>query len=119
MGDNVLESQAQNTRKRRQRHRESQSQGQLFVRPEVVAVEYTVECTDGNSIASGDRVNCYVAPDGVQVDVVKETRRVGIVSRSGGAELLRRSLDTSGIASAVVRKACELSGTATIAIVTG
>jgi hypothetical protein len=119
MGENVLESQAQNTRKRRQRHKAGQLQGELFARPDVVAVEYTVECADEPGIADGDQVVCYVVPDATRVDVLKENRRVGVVNPAGGADLLRRSLAPVGIASAVVCKACKLSGTATIAIVTG
>jgi hypothetical protein len=116
MGDNVLESQAQNTRKRRQRHRDRQLQGELVVRPEVIAVEYTVECNDGNAIAHGDQVDCYACADGERVDVVKENRRVGVITRSGGADLLQASVGVSGIGRAVVLKVCELSGTATIAM---
>jgi hypothetical protein len=112
MGDNILESQAQNTKKRRQRQRAALKQPELIVRLEEISIEYTVEPVGGSALKPGDRIHCYVRDDGVSIDVVQDNHLVGVVPHDGGADVLRHSLGDVRLGVLIVRSICELTGTA-------
>jgi hypothetical protein len=114
MGDNVLESQAEHTKKRRERQRVRQLQTELIVRPEVISVEYTVDCSQGDELKAGDHVHCYAGELGAPIEVVKENHLVGVVQQGGGADLLRESLGSRGIGQFVVHSVCSLTATAKV-----
>jgi hypothetical protein len=114
MGDNILESQATNTKKRRERQQAQLQQDELFARPDEISTEYTVDCSRFPEMKIGDTVHCYIGKDGVTVDVLKENRRVGTVGSDGGLDSLRSSLGQAAIGVFVVQTLCDITETAKI-----
>lgn len=111
MGDNILESQAKNTKKRRSRKQTDLEQGRLFIRGNDASIEFTVDCDATDSSQKvGDVLHCFPGRGKAPVDVVHENRKIGVVDEGGGATL-RKILAESGCKSLIVTNVCELTNT--------
>lgn len=96
MGDNYLEAQAKNTKKRRAKAAAAIKAPKLLIRPDQVLDNFTVDCRDGYELAAGDVLLCFPgAGDGV--DVVRGHERVGAVGPLGGAQSLSAKIDEAGV----------------------
>lgn len=111
MGDNFLEAQAGNTRKRRAKAEAKRDSPKLIERPDVVVDEFTIECLEGVSLRTGDVVMCFPGRNGSPVDVVVENQFKGAVNRGGG-QVLRQSIEATGIGKLHILSTCDLTETA-------
>lgn len=97
MGDNYLEAQAKNTRKRRAIAAEEIESPKLFVRPDRVTERYTVDCVGGGGIDVGEELTCYPGGSDGVIDVVRGHLRVGEVGPHGGGLSLEEDINDEGV----------------------
>jgi len=118
MGENVLESQAKNTKKRRARRAADEQQGRLFERADRVSDEFTVDRTTSTATPKvGDVLHCYIGKGKAPVDVAFENQQIGVVNEGGG-DVLREITQPVGCQAAVIQSICELTDTMKIQIKT-
>ena len=113
MGDNVLESQARNTKKRRSRRQAQLQQGELLQRGDHVIDVFTIDCSAGHGLKEGDVLHCYPGKADSPVDVIRENRQIGVVRGAGGiaiAEIAKQF----GCCQVVAVSVCELTDTAKV-----
>lgn len=111
MGDNFLETQAGNTKKRRAKAAAKRDTPKLLNRPDAVLDEFTIDCQDSVVLRPGDTVLCLLGKNGSPVDVVFENHLLGHVG-IGGGEVLRREIEQSGAGRLQVVSHCKLTDTA-------
>lgn len=111
MGENILESQAKNTKKRRTRIAADRQQKELFERGDQVCEEFTVDkSTGGPAVKIGDVLLCLTGKGNAPVDVIYENKKIGIVD-DGGGDVLREITLSIGCQPVVVCGICELTDT--------
>src|SRR5579863_5888979 len=103
MGDNFLEGQAKNTKKRRTKATSKMLMPKLISRPDEIVDEFTLDCLDGLTLAPGDVLRCFPGMNGAPVDVVREHRNIGSVNENGGGGALRRQIEQQGVGRLHVR----------------
>lgn len=113
MGENVLSSQASNSRKRRAKRSADHEQGRLFQRKEIVVEQFTVDRTAACTLKPGDLLHCFPGKGNALVDVVYENRQIGVVKDAGGESLANRAKE-KGCCSGIVVGDCAISDTLTI-----
>ena len=111
MGDNFLEGQAGNTKKRRAKSAVKRDTPRLISRPDEVVDEFTIDCQNSVVLNPGDTVHCLPGQNGSPVDVVVENRLLGHVG-VGGGEVLRREIEQPGIGRLQIISHCTLTDTA-------
>jgi hypothetical protein len=111
MGDNFLESQAGNTKKRRAKAAEKRDTPKLIARPDVVVDEFRIDCKNGVVLKPGEHVICLPGRNGAPVDVVHEHRLLGNVA-VGGGEVLRQEIEQNGVGRLQIVSYCMLTDTA-------
>lgn len=114
MGDNFLEGQAKNTKKRRARAVSQMETPKLFERPDEVVDEFTIDCRDGQTFAAGEILFCFPNSVGDSVDVARNHEHIGCVRESGGAKTLRIRIDGPGVGKLLVRSFNQLACTAQV-----
>lgn len=114
MGDNYLEAQAQNTKKRRAKAAAAINAPRLLVRPDHVLDQFTVDCHVGYELVPGDVLFCFPSAAGDAVDVVRGHERVGAVGTFGGAESLTAEMDGAGVGRLRVISFDRVSGSAEV-----
>ena len=97
MGDNYLEAQAKNTKKRRAKGTVKINSPTLLSRADRIFDRYTVDCFDGYEIAKGDVLICFAGPSPGVIEVVQGHQRVGEVTLLGGGESLTAEIQSDGI----------------------
>ncbi len=112
MGDNFLEDQAKNTRKRRAKAAAKRGTPKLFDRSDRVTEEFTIDCLDGTAVKTGDLVLCFPGQNGLPLDVVIENRLFGSVGEIGGGGVLRQRIEEFGVGKLRITSYCDLAGTA-------
>lgn len=111
MGDNFLEVQAGNTRKRRAKAAANRDMPKLISRPDSVSDEFTIDCRDAVLLKPGIQVLCLPGKNGLPVDVVYENSLLGHVG-VGGGEVLRREIEQAGVGRLQIVNYCSLTDTA-------
>lgn len=111
MGDNFLENQAGNTKKRRAKAVIERDTPTLLSRPDTISDEFTIDCHSNVSFKPGDIVVCLLGQNGSPVDVVIENHLLGHVD-VGGGETLRQEIERSGVGRLQILSHCTLTDTA-------
>jgi hypothetical protein len=114
MGDNFLEGQAGNTKKRRAKSTAEMQVPKLNFRPDEMISEFTVDCRDGISLSPGEILRCFPGASGVPVDVARDHQNIGFIGDSGGGESLRSAIELSGFCKVRVSSFDALSSTAQV-----
>lgn len=110
MGDNVLEGQVTNSRKRRDRAMAGMQLPSLLTRPETVRRFFTVKPVDGVTLQVGEALFAIRTDGDLSIDVTRDYRRVGTVAGEGAQVLGRALAETNGITKVIVREVLDLSG---------
>lgn len=111
MGDNFLEGQAGNTKKRRAKAAAKLAAPKLLARPDVMLDEFTIDCQNNVSAKPGDMVICVANQNGGPIDVVIENRLLGRIELGGG-EVLRNAIEHLGVGRLEILSHCSLTDTA-------
>jgi hypothetical protein len=111
MGDNVLEGQAKNTRKRRAKAAAGMQAPKLIERPDEVLDQFTIDCKEGQHLKVGEVLYCFPGTDGAPVDVVRQHENVGSVDETGGGKELRKQIEGRGAGKLRICSLDELTGT--------
>lgn len=119
MGDNFLEEQAKNTKKRRARGAATIGRETLFKRPDQVTDQFTVDCHEGNDLIKGDILWCFQNADGKGVDVIQKHKTIGLVVAEGGGAELAVEIGIEGVGQLRVVSFDSLSGAAQVERVQG
>jgi len=114
MGDNFLEAQAKNTRKRRAKAAAVINAPRLIVRPDVVVDEFTVDCREGCELTPGEELRCFRISREDAVDVARGHMNVGKVTEAGGAGALAAEIQGEGVGRLRVRSFDRLAGSAQV-----
>jgi hypothetical protein len=95
LGDNFLAGQRSHRQRGREQATAVLSRPTLFTRPDIINNAYPVTPTEGVTLAVGDVLDVYVAPD---IDRVNFARGACVVGVSGGdsAAALRQALIETG-----------------------
>lgn len=112
MGDNFLESQAKNAKKRRARAASNMHVPKLIARPDEIVDVFTIDCCDGQILQAGEVLRCFPGANGAPVDVARAHEHVGSIG-IGGGETLRRVLAETGTMNVCIRSYDPLTATAT------
>jgi hypothetical protein len=118
VGDNYLEAQAKNTRKRRAKAAAAIKAPRLLVRPDQVLDHFTVECRDGYELLAEDLLYCYPGAGSNVIDVVRGHERVGTVGQLGGSESLAAEIEGAGVGRLRVISFDKLGGSAQVQRIT-
>ena len=97
MGDNFLEAQAKNTKKRRAKAVAEINTPKLIERPDEVRDRFTVECADGCELAAGETLRCFPGERADAVDVARGHQTVGQVNELGGGRALASDVQAAGV----------------------
>lgn len=117
MGDNFLEGQAKNTKKRRARATSAMQAPKLIERSDEIIDEFTVECREGVVLQPGDILRCFPSSNDSLVDVALDHRNIGTVGEAGGVQSLHPQVKVAGMAKVRVNKFDSLAGTAQVVCV--
>ncbi len=110
MGDNVLEGQVNNSRKRRDRTMAEMQVPPLFTRPEIVRQVFTLKPVEGATFQEGEVVLAVRTSGDGSIDVTRDYRRIGTVDGDGAKVLGQALAETTGVAKLVVREVLGISG---------
>lgn len=116
MGDNFLEEQAKNSKRRRAKAKTEMGVPKLLTRPDEVADEFTIDCHSGQELKLGEELRCFPSVIDDTVDVARAHRQVGSVGEGGGS-VLRQFIDQSGVGRLRIRSVNPLTGTAQAEII--
>lgn len=114
MGDNFLEEQARNTKKRRAKGGAALRTEKLFKRADNVVDHFTVECDDGYELKPGDILFCFPSQNGRGVEVSLQHKAIGVVAEDGGATALTESITAEGVGQLRVVSFDALAGAAQV-----
>jgi len=109
MGDNLLEGQVKNSRKRRDRAMTEMQLPSLLIRPELVRQVFTVKPVDGAVFEEGEVLLAVRTGGGAHIDVTRDYDRIGVVEGEG-ARVLTQSLMDIGVARLRIGEVLGLSG---------
>lgn len=112
MGDNVLEGQAKNTRKRRAKAVAGMQTPKLFQRSDEVRDQYTVDYKEGQQLKPGEVLLCFPGTNGAPIDVTRKHENIGSVEESGGGNQLRKQIEDAGAGNLRISSVNELTETA-------
>lgn len=118
MGDNFLEAQAQNTKKRRAKAAAVINAPKLIVRSDEVVDEFTVDCREGMELKPGEELRCFQTSCEDLLDVARGHLNVGKVTEAGGARSLVAEIQTKGVGRLRVRSFDRLAGSAQVERIT-
>jgi hypothetical protein len=110
MGDNVLEGQVNNARKRRDRAMAEMQLPPLFSRPEIVRQVFTVKPAEGITLQAGETLLAVRIDGQLDIGITRDYSRIGTIGGDGAKVLGQALADTSGVATLVVREVLGLSG---------
>ena len=116
MGDNFLEEQAKNSKKRRAKAKSKIDEPKLFQRGDEITDEFTIDCCDGQQLVPGEILRCFPGDNGSQVEVARDHHNVGRVGEGGG-DVVRNRIDQTGVGKLKVCSVNPLTGTAQAEIV--
>lgn len=114
MGDNFLEGQAKNTKKRRDKASKLINTPTLFQRPDELIDVYTLDCLDGVSLKPGEILRCFPGSNETPVEVAQYHQNVGKISESGGGLSLQNKIKIHGVGKLIVRNFNELTSSAQV-----
>lgn len=114
MGDNFLEAQVKNTKKRRARAAAIINSPKLIVRPDEVVDEFTVECRDGFELSPGEVLRCFPGESSSAVEVARGHLNVGEVTQSGGGRVLKSEIQAEGVGRLRICTFDQLAGSAQV-----
>ena len=109
MGDNLLEGQVKNSRKRRDRAMAEMQSPSLLYRPELVRQIFTVKPVDGAFLEEGEVLLAVRTGGGASIDVTRDYDRIGVVEGEG-ARVLEKALIDTGVARLKISEVLSLSG---------
>lgn len=109
MGDNFLEGQVKNSRKRRDRAMVEMQLPSLFKRPENVRQVFPVRPADGVALQEGEELLAVRTGGDTRIDVARDYRQVGFVEGEA-AKALAEALELTGAAKLRIGKVSPLSG---------
>jgi hypothetical protein len=121
MGENYLEEQARNAKKRRDRSRENLEHPRLFERPDIVEMIYEGVPSQGEQFREDETLRAVPSANGGHIDILRINKQVGIIE-GDGARKLQSELskpENGGIVPVKVTKVSPLSGGADLRIVQG
>ena len=111
MGDNFLEEQAKNSKKRRAKAKSKMETPKLFERADEITDEFTIDCREGQQLSSGDVLRCFPGDNGNPVEVARDHQNVGCVG-DGGGNVLRNYICKAGVGKLRVLNVNPLTGSA-------
>ncbi|MEN6407179.1 MAG: hypothetical protein ABFC77_11990 [Thermoguttaceae bacterium] len=109
MGDNLLEGQVKNSRKRRDRAMTEMQLPSLLYRPELVRQVFTVKPVDGALFEEGEVLLAVRTGDGASIDVTRDYDRIGVIEGEA-ARVLGKALIDTGVARLRIGEVLSLSG---------
>jgi hypothetical protein len=109
MGDNLLEGQVKNSRKRRDRAMTEMQLPSLLYRPELVRQVFTVKPVGDEEFREGEILLAVPTDDEPRIGVIREYNRIGIIDGEG-AIVLGQALADTGVAKLKIEKVLTLSG---------
>jgi hypothetical protein len=110
MGDNLLEGQVNNSRKRRDRAMVEMQLPSLLARPDgVLRRVFTVKPVGGVALIEGEVLLAIHNGDDLQVDVIRDYSQIGVIEGEG-AKVLGEALADIGAARLRIGRILGLSG---------
>ena len=110
MGDNFLEGQTKNARKRRDRAMAEVQHPTLLDRPEIVRTVYTVRPVDGEQLEGGETLLVVRTGVNQHLDVLRGYLKVGTIDGDAAKALGEALSQTSGAAKIRISRVSSLSG---------